>query len=175
MKTFLMFLKMEGRRVVVFGGDEEAAQKTRLMLKTDAEICILAGELNTELSALAAQGRVHHTNTPYFENCAMTFAATGCPGANAAHAALAKAHGVLVNAVDQPDICDAHTPALVDRDPVVVAIGTEGTAPVLARRIKTQQETQLEPNLGRFAATMGRMRDAVAQRVHARERRAFWA
>ena len=61
------------------------------------------------------------------------------------------------------------------RDPVVVAIGTEGAAPVLARRIKTQLVTQLEPNLGPFTAKMGRMCDAVAQRVNTRERRAFGA
>ena len=51
MKTFLMFLKMESRRVVVFGGEEDAAQKSWLMLKIDAEICILADDLNAELAA----------------------------------------------------------------------------------------------------------------------------
>jgi uroporphyrin-III C-methyltransferase/precorrin-2 dehydrogenase/sirohydrochlorin ferrochelatase len=174
-----MFLKMAGRRVVVMGGEEEAAQKTRLMLKTEAEIVIAAPTLSPELEELARAGRVIHCATPFdatlFENAILAFAATGCPGADAAQAAVAQAHGVLVNAVDQPDICEAYTPAIVDRDPVVVAIGTEGTAPVLARRIKTALETQLEPNLGRFAAAMGRMRGMVAQRVKKAERRAFWA
>ncbi|MEL6583715.1 MAG: siroheme synthase CysG [Pseudomonadota bacterium] len=179
MQTFPMFLKMRDRRVVVFGGREEAAQKTRLMLKTEAQIVVAADTLCLELAELARSGRVLHHAGPVtaatLDNTALTFCASGCPAADAAHAALAKSCGVLVNAVDQPDICDAYTPALVDRDPVVVAIGTEGTAPVLARQIKSDLETRLEPGLGRFAAAMGRMRSAVAQRVHKSERRAFWA
>ncbi|MEL6577965.1 MAG: NAD(P)-dependent oxidoreductase, partial [Pseudomonadota bacterium] len=60
MKTFPMFLQMAGRRVVVFGGGEQAAQKTRLMLKTEAEIVIVADTLEPELEGLAAEGRVRH-------------------------------------------------------------------------------------------------------------------
>ena len=48
----------------------------------------------------------------------------------------ARRAGAWVNVLDEPDECDFITPAVVDRDPVVVAIGTEGTAPVLARQIK---------------------------------------
>ncbi len=65
-------------------------------------------------------------------------------------------------------------PAIVDRDPVVVAIGTEGTAPVLARRIKTLLEAALEPELGRFAALAGSLRGRVAARVVPAARRRFW-
>ncbi|WP_442920430.1 precorrin-2 dehydrogenase/sirohydrochlorin ferrochelatase family protein, partial [Marinovum sp. 1_MG-2023] len=63
--------------------------------------------------------------------------------------------------VDRPDLCDLTTPSLVDRDPVVVAIGTEGTAPVLGRQIQTQVEQMLTPTLGGFAAVAGRMRGAL--------------
>ncbi|MEO0831103.1 MAG: siroheme synthase CysG, partial [Pseudomonadota bacterium] len=72
------------------------------------------------------------------------------------------------------ELCDAVTPSLVDRDPVVVAIGTEGTAPVLARQIKTRVETLLEPNLGGLAALAGRLRGAVATGIPRAKRRAFW-
>ncbi|MBB5514175.1 uroporphyrin-III C-methyltransferase/precorrin-2 dehydrogenase/sirohydrochlorin ferrochelatase [Rubricella aquisinus] len=179
MQTFPMFLKMSGRRVIVFGGEEEAAQKTRLMLKTEAEIVVVAESLCPELAELARAGRViHHApaiTADGISGAVLAFCASGCPGADAAHAALAREARVLVNAVDQPDLCDAFTPAIVDRDPVVVAIGTEGTAPVLARRIKSKLETELEPNLGRFAASLGRMRGMVAHRVQKDARRAFWA
>jgi uroporphyrin-III C-methyltransferase/precorrin-2 dehydrogenase/sirohydrochlorin ferrochelatase len=63
-----------------------------------------------------------------------------------------------MNVVDAPELCDAFTPSLVDRDLVVAAIGTEGTAPVLARQIKTRIEESLEPNLGDLAALAGRQR-----------------
>ncbi len=177
MKTFPMFLRMDGRRVLILGGGEQAAQKARLMLKTEAEIVVVSPELEPELAGLAAAGRIlHWTALPAdaFERVALVFAASGCRGADAAHAALARAAGVVVNAVDMPDLCEAFTPSLVDRDPVVVAIGTEGTAPVLARQIKTRVEEMLEPRLGDLAAFAGRMRDAVAMGVAQPRRRAFW-
>jgi len=70
----------------------------------------------------------------------LVFVATGCKGADAGWAQLAKDQGTVVNVVDYPDLCDAYTPSIVDRDPVVIAIGTEGTAPILGRQIKSQIE-----------------------------------
>lgn len=178
MKTFPMFLQMAGRRVVIAGGQEQAAQKARLILKTEAEVVILAPDLDAELASLAACGRVTHRTGPIgpadFENSALVFVATGCPAADMTLHDLAKAGGATVNVVDQPALCDAITPSIVDRDPVVVAIGTEGTAPVLARQIKTRLEETLEPRLGDLAALAGRLRAAAAARLAPRRRRDLW-
>lgn len=173
-----MFIRCAGRRVVIAGGGEQAAQKARLMLKTEARIVLLAPDLDPELADLVARGRAVQDKarvTPdSFADTAMCFVATGCPGLDGALHSLAKEAGALVNVVDQPDLCDITTPSLVDRDPVVVAIGTEGTAPVLARQIKTRIETLLPPTLGGFAALAGRLRGAVAARVPRQSRREFW-
>lgn len=178
MKTFPMFFQMAGRRVVIVGGGEQAAQKTRLMLKTEAQIVVLADALEDELAALAASGRITQQkgviSAADFTKTALVFVATGCAGADAALHELAKAAGAVVNVVDRPDLCDVITPSLVDRDPVVVAIGTEGTAPVLARQIKTQVEQMLEPDLGDLAALAGRLRGAAAARLGPRARRDLW-
>jgi len=178
MKYFPMFLKMAGRRVVIAGGGEQAAQKARLVLKTDAALTLLAPELEDELQAIVNEGRAVHDLGPItaerFADTALVFIATGCPGLDAALHAIAKDAGATVNVVDQPELCDATTPSIVDRDPVVVAIGTEGTAPVLARRLKTDLEVMLDPRLGGFAALAGRLRDAVAKRVPQQKRRNFW-
>lgn len=178
MKTFPMFLTMTDRRVVIVGGGEQAAQKCRLILKTDARIEVVSPTLDVELRDLADRGRVHWVQqavTPaLFTGAALVFVATGCPGLDASVHDLAKAAGALVNVVDQPDLCDAITPSIVDRDPVVVAIGTEGTAPVLGRQIKTRVERMLEPRLGDLAALAGRLRGFAAQRLGPRERRDLW-
>jgi uroporphyrin-III C-methyltransferase/precorrin-2 dehydrogenase/sirohydrochlorin ferrochelatase len=177
MKTFPMFLKVANRRVVIIGGGEQAAQKSRLILKTEAELVLVAPELEAELSDLVQNGRAHHVlaDTPgLFDGAALVFAATGCKGADSAWHARAKAAGALVNVVDYPELCDAITPSIVDRDPVVVAIGTEGTAPILGRRLKTRIEEILHPRLGVFAALAGRLRGEVARRVPFSDRRAFW-
>ncbi|MEL6450025.1 MAG: siroheme synthase CysG [Pseudomonadota bacterium] len=178
MKTFPMFLTMAGRRVVIAGGGEQAAQKCRLMLKTEAEIVVLAHELDVELADLARAGRITWRQGAIapeaFAGAALVFVATGCPGLDTCLHMLAKDAGAVVNVVDQPDLCDAITPSIVDRDPVVVAIGTEGTAPVLARQIKTRLEESLEPRLGDLAALAGRLRGFAAARLGPRARRDLW-
>ncbi|WP_299772634.1 siroheme synthase CysG [uncultured Tateyamaria sp.] len=178
MKTFPMFLAMTGRRVVILGGGEQATQKCRLMLKTEAAIEVFAPALDVELQSLADAGRITHRTdritADALRGAPLVFVGTGCPGIDAALHAVATDAGGLVNVVDQPDLCDAITPAIVDRDPVVVAIGTEGTAPVMARQIKTALERMLDPRLGDLAALAGRLRDFAAQRLAPRQRRDLW-
>ena len=179
MRSFPMFIRTTDRNVVILGGGEQAAQKARLILKTDASMILAAPKLDAELEGLVRQGRAKHAAGPVapalLKDTALVFVATGCAGADMALHALAKDAGAVVNVVDRPELCDATTPSIVDRDPVVVAIGTEGTAPVLARSIKTQIETLLPPRIGGLAALAGRLRGAVADRLPQNARRAFWA
>lgn len=178
MKMFPMFLKMENRQVVIVGGGEQAAQKCRLMLKAEARITVVADRLEPELHGYFNERRIdlRAVEQPgdVFEEAALVFVATGCKGADAAWAQIAKDARAVVNVVDYPELCDAYTPSIVDRDPVVVAIGTEGTAPVLGRQIKTRIEKMLEPRLGHFARICGSLRGAVAQHLPADQRRVFW-
>lgn len=178
MKAFPMFIKTTGRRVIIVGGGEQAAQKARLMLKTDAQIVFAAATLEDELAGLVAEGRAEQYDGPltpdFFEGAAIVFVASGCFGVDICAHALAKAAHCAVNVVDQPALCDLTTPSLVDRDPVVIAIGTEGTAPVLARQIKTRLEEELPQTLGGLAALAGRLRGSVAAKVARSRRRAFW-
>ncbi|MGF1553110.1 MAG: NAD(P)-dependent oxidoreductase [Paracoccaceae bacterium] len=178
MKAFPLFLNVVGRPVVVVGGGEQAAQKARLVAKTEARLVLMAPALDDELAARVDRGEAEHVATVVdeaaFEGVDLAFVATGCPGADASIAAVARARGALVNVVDRPALCDVTTPAIVDRDPVVVAIGTEGAAPVLARQIKSALERTLEPALGAFAALAGELRPRVERSVVKERRRAFW-
>ncbi len=179
MKSFPMFVRLDGgRRVVIAGGGEAAAQKARLLARTEARITLMAPDLEPELAAMVAEGRAEHApavlSEPALRGARMALVATGCVGADACIADLARGAGALVNVVDRPEMCEATFPALVDRDPLVVAIGTEGAAPVLARRVKTALEGMLEPGLGRFVAAMGALRPRIAQAVARPRRRGFW-
>ncbi len=178
MQSFPMFFKTSGRRFVVAGEGEQAAQKCRLLLKTDVQIDLLAEAPEDELRALINKGRIKQVPGPIspetFKGAPLTFIATGSPVADVCIHDLAKQTGALVNVVDRPALCDVTTPSIVDRDPVVVAIGTEGTAPVLGRRIKTRVEQMLDPNIGRFAAAAGNLRGMVARYVPSNQRRGFW-
>ncbi|MAV47400.1 MAG: uroporphyrinogen-III C-methyltransferase [Alphaproteobacteria bacterium TMED89] len=177
MKAFPLFITVADRPLIVFGGGEEAAAKIRLLLKTDARLLAVASEFEPAVADLDGLTRITQdpltfdlpANTPF------AYAATGDADLDADLARQARAVGVLVCAVDQPDVSDFSTPALVDRDPVVVAIGTEGTAPVLARAVKAQVEFLLEPSLGLIARTAASLRQHVAKALEPGEpRRTFW-
>ncbi len=79
-----------------------------------------------------------------------------------AAAELLKAAGVLVNVVDRPDLCDFTTPSLLERDPVLIAIGTSGASAGLAKQLRLRLETLLPASLGALAdalsAARGRLR-----------------
>ena len=87
---------------------------------------------------------------------------------------MARSAGAIVNVLDRTDACDFITPAIVDRDPVVVAIGTEGSAPVLARQIKADVEAMLPAELGRFARLANAFRSKVRALPEGLPRRNFW-
>ncbi|WP_417257447.1 NAD(P)-dependent oxidoreductase [Celeribacter sp.] len=178
MNFFPMFLRMADRDVIVVGGGETAAQKVRLLRKTGARVTVHAPELCRELRNLVAFEEVIHADEPLsvasFEGAALVFLATGCPGIDASLHPLVRQARALVNVVDQPHLCEANTPSIVDRSPLVVAIGTEGAAPILGRQLKTRIEQILEPDLGRLVRLAGGLRPSVAQLVPKEQRRAFW-
>ncbi|MDD2868605.1 NAD(P)-dependent oxidoreductase [Neomegalonema sp.] len=175
MKAFPLFVKVEGERALILGGGEEAARKARLLLKSCVKIEVFAADLNEELAALVASGRATRlARESDLQGARVAFVATGDEAEDARLAALARAGGALVNVVDRPELCDFYTPALVDRAPLVAAIGTEGAAPVLARRIKTRLESLLEPDLGALAALAADLREPLAESLPPEARRGFW-
>jgi len=179
MKYFPIFADVERAEVLVAGGGEPAAQKVRLLLKTDARITVIAETVSPELEALAQQGRLTIVRTAF---CAshvggkrLVYAATGDRHQDAAVSHAAQVRGIPVNVVDAPELSTFITPAIVDRDPVTVAISTEGAAPVLAREIKTRLEQWLPSNLGTLARRAQGLRNLVAGSIpDARARRRLW-
>lgn len=173
-----MFLDMRGRTVLLAGGDEQIAQKSRLLKRTEADLVIMSETLIPELQRLVDQGHARHVaedfNAETISSSRYAFIATEDDELDLQIADHARAAGAVVNMVDKPDQCDMITPALVDRDPVVVAIGTEGAAPVLAKAIKTSLEQSLSPRLGGFIEMIRLQRGPVADQVDGRTRLSFW-
>lgn len=174
MRYFPIFVDLASARVVVVGGSEEALRKVRLLLKTQARIEVIARELHPEL---AAEPRVHWIAKEYsaslLDGATLVYSADA--GLNETVSVDAKARGIHVNAVDDAEISTFIVPSIVDRDPVVVAIGTEGTAPVLGQWIRARVDGLLAQNLGALASKAQSLRGAVAEAVpHGWARRAFW-
>ncbi len=179
MQHFPIFLDLAGRRVVVSGGGEAAVAKLRLILKTEARITVLAPSPVPQIVRWAAEGRlrlVTRSAGPGDALCAALFYAANEDDAEDARvAAVARADGALVNIVDNLQDSQFITPAIVDRDPVTVAIGTEGAAPVLARAIKRDLEERLPAGLGVLARIGKAFRGLAEALPMGRPRRDFWA
>ncbi len=179
MKHFPVFLAVEGRRIVVSGGGEAALAKLRLLLKTEARVTVVAETVLPDIAALEKEGRItvlRRRMEPGDATCAVLFyAANDDDEEDARVAALARYDGALVNWVDNLEASQFITPAIVDRDPVTVAIGTEGAAPVLARAIKADLEDRLPRALGVLARVGKAFRTAADALPMGRARRAFWS
>src|SRR3546814_18049158 len=91
--------------------------------------------------------------------------ATGLDAVDAAIAAAAQAAVVPLNVVDRPDLSSFITPAIIDRDPLVIGISSGAEAPILARQIRARLESLLPANLGRLARFAGAFRGAVAAQI----------
>ncbi|SMX36363.1 siroheme synthase CysG [Maliponia aquimaris] len=178
MQHFPIFLALTGRRVVVSGGGAAALAKLRLLLKTEARITVFATAPDRQVADWANQGRltlVRRAAEPGDALCAALFYAANEDAAEDARtAALARADGALVNIVDNLEDSQFITPAIVDRDPVTVAIGTEGAAPVLARAIKADLEERLPATLGPLARIGKGFRKMAEVLPFGRARRDFW-
>ena len=153
MQQFPIFVSVHDRSIVLSGGGETALAKLRLLLKTSANITVYDAQPEPAVLDLADQGKItliHRTFKPGDAKGATLFYAANDDEIDLLHAQWARNDGALANVVDNPQASDFFTPAIVDRDPVTIAIGTEGAAPVLARKIKADLEERLAPTLGRL-------------------------
>ncbi len=178
MDHFPIFLATEGRRIVLSGGGEAALAKLRLLLKTRARITVFAADPDARIITWAAEGRLtlnKRAMEPGDILCAALFYAADEDAAEDKRtAAIARREGALVNVVDNLGDSEFITPAIVDRDPVTVAIGTEGAAPVLARAIKADLEERLPTTLGTLTRIGKGFRKMAEALPFGRPRRDFW-
>jgi uroporphyrin-III C-methyltransferase/precorrin-2 dehydrogenase/sirohydrochlorin ferrochelatase len=179
MRYFPLFADLENADVLVAGGGEQAAQKVRLLRKTRAHVTVVAETVTDELHQLGGERVVRIIPRPFeardVEGRQLAFAATGDRALDASVSSAARAKGIPVNVVDAPELSTFIMPAIVDRAPVTVAIGTEGAAPVLAREIKSKVESLLPANFGALARRAQDLRKLISIVVpDARARRRLW-
>ncbi|MBB3353468.1 uroporphyrinogen-III C-methyltransferase [Rhizobium lentis] len=179
LSVFPAFFRVEGQKTAVFGNGDEAFAKVRLLLNTRARIVAYTDRPQADYHAFLIANRIETVRAGFsagqVEGAALVFAATGDEAEDRRIVDAARAAKIPANAVDQPDYCDFFTPALVNRAPVAVAIGTEGAGPVLAQMIRAQIDQLLSPSLGRLAALATSYRKSVEQIVpRGVSRRVFW-
>ncbi|MGJ5618905.1 siroheme synthase CysG [Sulfitobacter sp. MF3-043] len=178
MDHFPIFLSTKGQRIVLSGGRDAALAKLRLLMKSEAKISVFAANAAPEIAAWADAGKLalhpRALQSGDVTGAALFYAADEDAPEDARTAAIARSEGALVNIVDNLADSAFITPAIVDRDPVTIAIGTEGAAPVLARAIKADLEERLPTTLGTLARIGKTFRRAADALPFGRARRDFW-
>ena len=178
MRYYPVFLDLEGQRVVFSGAGEHAAAKIKLLLKTTADILVVGENPCADVLRWAQEEKIRFSNqmlkADHVENARLVYGANDDEALDKQAVSLGKAAGALTNIVDNLEASEFLTPAMVDRDPVTVAIGTEGTAPILARKIKSEIEELLPASTGVLAKIGNAFRPVAAHLATPRLRREFW-
>lgn len=179
MQALPIFINITNRLCVVIGGGDVATRKVSMLLKANAAITLVSPEICHDLQALADDGKIKCIQSNYhkqqLEGACLVVAATDDMSVNQAVSIDAKALGIPVNVVDAPDLCTFTMGSIIERSPVVIAVSSEGNAPVLARYIRTKIETMLPAGYGRIAGIAGEFRDKVkAKFTTTQARRRFW-
>lgn len=180
MRYLPIHLDTEGKTIIVVGGGEAAEAKLRTLIKTDANLVVIAKVLSPEIKKWYNASKINWLSKKFEVNdltsALLVYAATDDAQENSRIATIARTQNVFVNAADQKPDCDFFTPALVDRAPVVVSIGTEGTAPGLARAIKADLEGKLPSMTGALAQKIQQLRGKVSNFIpQLSGRQKFWA
>ncbi len=180
MRYLPIHLDTKDQTILIVGGGPAAEAKLRTLVKSEARLVVLAMDVSPEIERLHNANKIiwmkRYPEVLDFQKARLVYAATEDPAENSRIAQAARALGVFVNAADQKEDCDFFTPALVDRSPVIISIGTEGTSPGLARAIKADIEGRLPSMTGTLAVTIQKLRDKVSSMMPAlADRQAFWS
>lgn len=179
MNHYPIFTQLHQRKVLLVGGGHVAERKAGALLEAGAHLLVVAQQTTARFKEWFDRQQAEHISTEFspdlLNGIFLVIAATSDHALNRRIFQAAEAAATFCNCVDQPDCCSFIVPALIDRNPIQVAVSSGGHAPVLARLIRQQIELLLPFSIGRAAAIAGRWRKRVKATLHnMSERRRFW-
>lgn len=178
MDFFPLFCHLQHKPVLIVGGGEVALRKARLLLDAKAKVTINAPHLEPQLMSWAEQGLLTICSAEFHPDLLdgkwLVIAATDRTEVNEQVFSEANRRQIFCNVVDSPSHCSAIMPAVIDRSPLMVAISTAGTAPVLSRQLREKIEAMLPQHLGQLATLAGQLRDKIKQIPDKLARRQVW-
>jgi siroheme synthase-like protein len=159
---FPICLDVSGHRCLVVGAGPVAAEKIDKLLAAGAEVHVVAPSACSAVEAMAMAGAVALERRPFspsdVEGVRLVIVATDDALLNERVAAMSRAHGVLVNVADDPARCDFILPAVMNREPVQIAVSTGGNSPALARLLRQRLEALIGPEFGELAKLLCQVR-----------------
>lgn len=179
MNYFPVFFNLAEQPVLVVGGGEVALRKVQLLARSGAAITLVAPQVHPELQERAAAGTMKLAAREFvpedLNGARLVIVATSRRAVNRWIASLSEARNIPVNVVDDREASRFIVPAIIDRDPVLVAISTAGTSPVLARRLRERLEAVIPKKIGELAVWLRALRHGARRRLRdTDERRRFF-
>jgi uroporphyrin-III C-methyltransferase/precorrin-2 dehydrogenase/sirohydrochlorin ferrochelatase len=159
---FPVFFNLSAQQVLVVGAGEVALRKVELLLRSGAAVTVVAPQVHPELMRRSAGGLIKLALREFvpddLSGARLVIVATSHRALNRWIANLSEARGIPVNVVDDREASRFIVPAIVDRDPVLVAVATSGTSPVLARRLRERLEALIPKRIGEAALWLRSLR-----------------
>ncbi len=165
MSYYPIFLELEGKIALVFGGGKVAERKIETLLEYGAIIRIISRRLTKKLKSLVESGEIQHIGEDFrdihLDNAFLVIAATDDKQLNHKISKSARNRGLLINVVDQLSDCDFIVPSIVRRGDLLIAISTSGKSPALAKKIRKKLDTQFGNEYKTFLILMGSLRKEI--------------
>jgi precorrin-2 dehydrogenase len=162
---FPMFLKLEGREVLVVGAGKVGEPKIAGLLDSGARIRVVALDATPAVRGWAREGKIELELRRFSDDdLAGAFLAVVATSSRTLNERIYhEAHrlGVLCNVVDVPDLCDFYYPSIVRRGDLQIAVSTSGQSPSLAQKIRQQLEKQFGPGYADWVAELGETRKLI--------------
>jgi precorrin-2 dehydrogenase/sirohydrochlorin ferrochelatase len=152
MRYYPVYLDLKGRDVLVVGGGAIAEGKALQLFDAGARVKIVSPDLTESLNRLVKQDAIQYRNGRFagedLHGVVLVIIATNDRTTNETVAAAAARRGILFNAVDQPDLCNFITPALITRGDLQISVSTGGGSPTLTQRVKREVATLIGEEYG---------------------------
>ena len=176
MDLFPIYLKLEGRRVLIVGGGIAGLEKITSLSTSGARLRVIAPEAIAEVKLFAGEGKLTWQQRAFADDdvleADLVIAATDQPAVNKAVFLAAQKHRVLCNSADDPPNCDFYFSSIVRRGKLQIAISTAGESPALAQQLRREIDAALPANLGPTLDALGQLRrDVIAAYPPGEERK----
>ena len=171
MKYFPFFLQLDQLPCLIIGGGSVAERKLDLLIKAKADITVISIEFSDYILDLAKTHNIRCIKKEYSNKILeenkynFVISATNDVSLNERVAKDCKKYNIIVNVVDQPEICDFIFPSILERGDITVAVSTGGASPVLARVLRTKLETMVPGSYGKLAEIVSANRIKVREKM----------
>lgn len=157
------------------GGGAVARRKIEGLRECGALVTVVSPELAPELKPAAERGDFCYNRRGFqvkdLDGKILVIAATGDHALNRKIAGICRQRKIPVNVVDNPELCTFFAPSVIRRGSLCISIGTGGSSPLLARRIREDLEQQLGPSYQEIAGLLGEMRSRIQDRIPDEDKR----